>query len=187
MTPENQKKLYRREIEEAIETLKNLRKDIFYNVPKLSWWLLHYEELYHYAFDNRHNGSCFEGMGCSCSWNNPESRFSDIYSALKEIVDLYHYEKYFKSELETLKNIRNDYPALMQWLKKNEKQGSEDFLLFWIEEWHNPEEASVNPIILNWSDLEIKFNAEEWKYTIEFLEEFNAIYWTSDACPPISI
>ncbi len=172
--------LYLREIEEAIEVLDGLNKDGFYNVPKITWWILKYENLYDYSYNHRHVNSCFDGMSCCCTDKNPESKFSSLYSSLEEVVDLYKHEKYFWEELGVLENVRDDPPALMQWLKKNEKLGTEDYLLFWID-WLE-EEDIVNPLIPHWQD-EFKFKTEEWKNTIRFCEVFNEIYWTSDACP----
>ena len=182
MTPQEEKQLNRREIEEARELLRSFQKDGFYTVPKITWWLLHYEELYKYSYENRHTGSCIEGMGCACSWDAPESLFSSLHSALQEVVDLHQYEDYFREELAVLENVREDHPALMQWLKKNEKLGTEDFFLFWTE-WLEDEDNIVEPWIHKEQNLGIKFRAGEWKYTIEFLVEFNEIYWDSDACP----
>lgn len=181
MTTQEEKSLNRREIEEAIELLQSLEKDGFYNVPKIIWWLLRYEELYNYAFLHRHDGSCIEGMGCGCVWDQPESRFSALYPALQEVVDLHQYEDYFKKEMEVFEQVRDDHPALMQWLKRNEQLGTEEFILFWIE-WLE-EEGVVDPYITQWKGLGFKFKAEEWQHTIKFLKVFNEIYWDSDACP----
>ena len=172
--------LFLREIEEAFQVLQGLEKDGFYNVPKITWWILKYEELYDYSYNHRHINSCFEGMGCCCTDKNPEMKFSSLYSSLKEVIDLHSHEKYFKEELSVFEKIRNDHPALMQWLKKNETLGSWDFLLFWLE-WLEEKDV-VNPFITDWPD-EFRFKAEEWKNTIKFCEVFNEIYWKSDACP----
>ncbi len=176
--------IYRREIEAALEELRNLKKDGFYSVPKITWWALHYEELSSYSYKNRHTDSCFEGMSCSCSLDSPESRFSDLHSELKEIIDLYQYEDYFKEELEVLQQVREDHSALMRWLKKNEKLGTEDFILFWTE-WHEEELNILKPFILDWQDLKIKFKGEEWKNSIRFCEVFNELYYDPDACQEI--
>ena len=179
-----EQQLNRREIEEAREIFLSLKKDDFYTVPKVAWWLLHYEELYKYSFQYRHTGSCVEEMGCACSWDGPENLFSNLHSALQEVVDLHQYEDYFRKELEVLENVREDYPGLMQWLKKNEKLGTEDFFLFWTE-WLEDDDKIVAPWIMKEQELGIKFKAEEWRNTIKFLEEFNEIFWDSDACPSL--
>src|SRR5690606_26437321 len=107
---------------------------------------------------------------------------SDLHSELKEIVGLHQYEEYFREELEVLENVRDDHPALMQWLKKNEQLGADDFLIFWTE-WLDEDDTIVKPWIMKEKDLGIKFRPEEWKNTIKFIEEFNEIYWNSEACP----
>lgn len=178
------RKLYLREIEEAFEVFKGLKKDDFYNIPKITWWILKYEELYEYSHNHRHVGSCIDGMGCACCWDAPESRFSSLYSSLQDVVELYKHEKYFKEENVIFDQVKDDHPALMQWLKKNEALGSEEFLLFWME-WYREDRNDVRPYIMSWPIHDIQFKGEEWKNTIRFCEVFNELYWTSDVCPRI--
>lgn len=173
--------LYLREIEEAFEELQTLEKDGFYNVPKITWWVLKYEDLYEYAYAHRHVGSCIDGMGCGCCEDVPESRFSWLYSGLQEIVDLHQHENYFREELATFENVQHDHPALIQWLKKNEKLGTEDFLTFWLE-WLDEENKLVSPFLIGVLDWEFKFRVKEWENTIRFCEVFNELYWNSEVC-----
>ena len=184
MTPQDQKLPYHQEIEEAIEALQNLAKNGFHNVAQIAWWLLRYEELYTYSYDHRHDESCVEGMGCGCASQTPESKFSDLYPALEEIADLHRYEMYFQKEMEVFEQVRDDQSGLMQWLKKNEKLGTENFFLFWTE-WLEEEDQIVTPFLFNWQHLNMKFESREWQHTVNFLEIFNDVYWTSEACPSI--
>lgn len=174
-------KIYRREIQEAFELLGSLEKDGLFNVPKINWWILKYEELNEYSWNHRHTGSCIEGMGCSCSSNSPESKLSSLYSDLREVVVLHNYEKYFEEQLSVFRYVKDDYPALMQWLKKNEILGSEKFLLFWLE-WYVEDSNLVIPFIPEWKNNDFKFKAEEWKNSIKFCKLFNELYWTSGLC-----
>ncbi|AVR44786.1 hypothetical protein C7S20_05620 [Christiangramia fulva] len=174
---------YLKEIEKAFEVLSRLKKNKFYSVAKITWWILRYEDLYDYSYSHRHVNSCIDGMGCCCTDKNPEMKFSSRYSSLKEIVDLHRHEKYFREELKVFESVKNDYPALMQWLKKNETLGAEDFLLFWIEEWYSEEKHLITPYKFNLQDLDVKFKAEEWENTIKFCEVFNERYWNSGLCP----
>ncbi|WP_029036958.1 hypothetical protein [Salinimicrobium xinjiangense] len=103
--------LYLREIEEAFELFESLKKDGFYNVPKITWWILKYEELYEYSHDHRHVGSCIDGMGCECCWDAPESRLSSLYSSLEDVVELYEHEKYFKEENAIFEQVKDDPPG----------------------------------------------------------------------------
>ena len=66
----------------------------------------------------------------------------------------------------------------MQWLRQNEKLGIEDFLIFWIE-WLG-EDGIVDPYISEWKGLKIRFRAKEFENTINFLEQFNDLYWKSE-------
>ncbi|MCG9971149.1 hypothetical protein [Christiangramia crocea] len=172
--------LYLKEIEEAFEVLEGLKKKGFYDVPKITWWILKYEELYHYSYNQRHVNSCYEGMGCCCTNKSPEMRFSSLYTSLEKIVDLYSHERYFEGEIKAFEQLNDNHQSLMRWLKKNEYLGSEEFLLFWLE-WLDEKKEVVNPYIMNWQD-EFIFKAEDWKNTISFCKAFNSIYWTSDIC-----
>lgn len=185
MTLSEEKRLNRQEIKEAWELLQSFKKDGFYTVPKITWWVLNYKELATYTYEKRHEDSCYEGLSCPCSWDSPENRFHTLYATLQEVVDFHQYENYFGEELEVLDKVRDDYRALMQWLKKNEKLGAEDFLLFWID-WVDEEKTRVDPLITSEKDLGIKFQTEEWKNTIRFLEEFNELYWESEVCTKIN-
>ena len=176
MTPNQELILNRKEIDQALKNLKSLKKDEFMNIPKLTGWVLNYEELYQYCDKNRYKGSCYEGMTCPCISNNPENRFNFLYPSLQEIIELHKYEDYFKQEMAVLENVRDDYPALMQWLKKNEKLGTEDFILFWIE-WLEEDHSYVKPFIPELEKHDIRFKAEEWKNTIRFCEVFNDLYY----------
>ncbi|WP_037320631.1 hypothetical protein [Salegentibacter sp. Hel_I_6] len=169
------KQIYFREIKDALLELENLEKDGFYNIPKITWWILTFEDLAQYCRENWMNDSCFGDLPCSCVLDSPESKFKDLHSSLNEVIQLHEYESYFAKEVATLENVRNDHPALMQWLKKNEKLGTEDFFLFWIE-WYEDELEKVKPFVLNKQGLDIKFKAGEWQNTINFLEAFNEFY-----------
>ena len=179
-SPDPLNKIYLGEIEEAIEHLVLLKKDGFLSIPHLHWWLRTYKELYQYCKANWKNGSCFGELPDSYNLKGELSRFNDLYSALEKITDLYKYEKILKEEIRMLPTVLNDHPALIEWLKKNEKLGTDDFLMFWTE-WLE-EDNTLKPFILGWRKLNLKFKAEEWKHTINFLEEFNELYWDSDVC-----
>lgn len=168
--------IYLKDIEQAFEALKDLKKDGFYSIPKITWWTLKYEDLYEYSSNHRHVNSCIEGMGCCCTDNNPEMKFSSLYSSLEEVVDLHRHEKYFEEEIKTFNSINEDAQRLIEWIRKNETLGSWNYLLFWLE-WVEEEKSIVNPYIINWQD-EFIFKVEEWKNTIAFCKIFNEIYWT---------
>jgi len=104
----------------------------------------------------------------------------DFYEDLEEVTELHKKENYFKEQMEKLEVVRDDYPALMQWLQQNEKLGTEDFIIFWVE-WLE-EDDIVNPGINIFPNVEVKILAKEFGSTIQFLEVFNELYWASGLC-----
>ncbi|MDX1718715.1 MAG: hypothetical protein R3353_01015 [Salegentibacter mishustinae] len=170
------KEITRKEIKDALLELENLEKDGFYNIPNITWWMLSFEDLAQYCRENWMNDSCFGDLPYSCVLDSPENKFRGLHEDLKEVIELHEYESYFKKELVELKVVRDDYPALMQWLKKNEKLGTEDFILFWIE-WLEEDHSYVKPFIPELEKHDIRFKAEEWENTIRFCEVFNELYY----------
>lgn len=168
--------IYLKDIEDSFEVLKDLKIDGFYSIPKMKRWILKYEDLYEYSYNHRHVNSCIEGMGCCGTGKTLENKFNSLYSSLKEVIDLHRNENYFEEEINTFESLNDDYPGIIEWIKKNETLGSWDYLLFWLE-WVEEEKGIVNPFIINWQD-EFIFKAEEWKNTIVFCKIFNEIYWT---------
>ena len=160
---------YHEEIDNAIQDLIHLEKNGFFSVPRVSWWNLKYKNLAEYCFHYRHTDSCIEGMGCGCAWNSPESTFHGLFSSLDEILDLFMNEKYLSQELNSFQTVKDHEISLNQWLLKNSKLGTEDFMEFWID-WYEEEENVIKLFIVNWHELEIKFQGEEWQSTIDFLK-----------------
>lgn len=172
--PHPQRDDFHVEIDIAILELIQLEQEGFYNIPRISWWNLKYQNLHEYCYKYRHTDSCHEDMGCGCSSNSPENTFQGLYSCLDEVLDLYMHEKYFEQELERFEYIKGNDTLINQWLLKNSKLGNEDFILFWIE-WYDEDENCVKPFICNWDELGIKFKNTEWISTIKFLELYNEL------------
>jgi hypothetical protein len=164
---------YHIKIDRALNELIHLEVDGLYSIAKISWWVMKYEELSIYSYNYRHTDSCLKDMSCGCAWKSYESKFTDLYSNLEDILDLHKYEKYFEAELETFKGLQTD-TSKISWYRKNEKFGNEKFILFWIE-WIDEEYNLVDPAINNWENLNIIFSGKEWKHSIKFLQIFNEI------------
>ena len=73
------------------------------------------------------NDSCFSNLSCSFVLNSPEKKFNYLHTSLSRIIELHEYEKYFQEELSILEKVKEEHQTLMQWLKKNEKSGTDDF------------------------------------------------------------
>ncbi|WP_300435912.1 hypothetical protein [Christiangramia sp.] len=167
-------------INSAIEELKSLQISDGISMAKINWWLLKHDKLYSYCKENWNNASCFEELPCFHTLNSVENKFLDFYKSLEEVAEMHKKETYFQDQLELLKKVESDSPALMQWLKKNEKLGTEDFFTFWSE-WLQ-EHNSIEPFLPQFEDVKVKLDPKEFEFTVRFLEEFDRLYWTSDIC-----
>lgn len=167
-------------INTSITELKSLRTNEIYSIARINWWLLKYYELYKYCKENWNNCSCFGELPCSHTMGSDMDKFRDFYESLEEVADLHKKEPYFQEQMQVFDKIRDESLAHMKWLLQNEKLGVEDFLIFWIE-WLEEEDV-VNPGINLFTNIEVKFSAKEFESTIQFLEVFNELYWTSGLC-----
>ena len=115
--------------------------------------------------------------------SSDESKFNDLYKILEDIAEMHKKELYISAQLDILKKVETDSPALMQWLKKNEKFGTEDFFTFWTE-W-SQEDNTIEPFLPQFEGVKITLDPKEFEFTISFLKEFDSQYWTSDICPQL--
>tara|TARA_R100000935_G_scaffold10692_1_gene21351 strand:- start:1822 stop:2340 length:519 start_codon:yes stop_codon:yes gene_type:complete len=165
-------------IQSSITEFRDLAKKKSYTIAKINWWLLKYYDLYKYCKDNWNTCSCFRELPCSHTMGSEENKFVDFYKSLEKVADLHKKEPYFLEQLQLFEKVRDDPSALIKWLLHNEKLGAEDFLIFWIE-WME-EEDLVNPGINFFPNIEVKILVKEFESTIQFMEVFNELYWTSD-------
>jgi hypothetical protein len=168
------------EIQFSLEELKNLREDRIHNMSMINWWLLKYYNLYKYCRENWNKGSCFGELACSHTMGSELDKFRNFYESLDDVTELHKKEPYLYGQMKVYEEVQHDSLALNKWLLQNEKYGTEDFLIFWIE-WLE-EDDIVNPNISYFSNVEVKVLAKEFKSTIQFLEIFNDLYWTSEIC-----
>jgi len=162
-------------IDIAVKELNNLGTNSFHNIPRINWWLLKYESMYSYSKAYRNKNSCISGLPSVHYPDYPENKFCDLYEGLDNITRLHKYEGWLIQALKEI-HIQNNPILIQKWLTKYEKLGSDYLFEFWTE-WYDEEENCIEPFILNWKHLKIKFQKEEWKNTIEFLEIFNEYYW----------
>lgn len=167
-------------IQTSITELRDLAEDGVHSINKINWWLLKHYELYKCCKENWNNCSCFGELPCSHTMGSDEDKFRDFYKSLEEIADMHKKETYFREQMQVFEKVRDDAPELTKWLLQNEKLGVEDFLIFWIE-WLE-EDNLVNPNIKKFPNIEVKISAKEFESTIQFMEVFNELYWTSGLC-----
>ncbi|WP_418510382.1 hypothetical protein [Corallibacter sp.] len=90
----------------------------------------------------------------------PNEKFLKIYDSLNKITDLHKQESYFKQEMAIYKSLKNDSEKVKEWLAKNEYLGAEKYFMFSLE-----------------NDGGINVDRKDFKYTIQFKETFDSIYW----------
>jgi hypothetical protein len=90
----------------------------------------------------------------------PNEKFLKIYDTLNKIADFHKQENYFKQEMAIYKDIKSQPEKVKEWLAKNEYLGAEKYFMFSLE-----------------NDSGINVNNEDFKYTFQFKEIFDDIYW----------
>ncbi|MCB0476312.1 MAG: hypothetical protein KDC69_11595, partial [Flavobacteriaceae bacterium] len=87
-------------------------------------------------------------------------KFLEIYDSLNKITDFHKQENYFKQEKAIYKSLKNDPEKVKGWLAKNEHFGANEYLMFSLE-----------------NDGGISVDRNDFRYTIEFINIFNNLYW----------
>jgi len=171
---------------EAYKQLLGLIIDNIYHIPKIEWWLLKNETLYvqiKRINDSKHLYEIDDSIvRLPNNIGNPTSdeKFIDVYESLDVLTKLHRNEKYFKQEMAIYDRIKNEPQKVKQWLKKNEKLGTEDYVTFLIDYLDydpNDNEYHLNVFFLKDDKLEVYVDREDFKHTIEFIETFNDHYW----------
>jgi len=173
----------------AIQEFKFYSTENIYSIDQIKYWLEQHVDLYEYAKLNWNKGSCFGDLPCSHTLNNDLSKFIDFYEPLKELVDKHEYESYFWLELEDYKQIKDNHSKLKEWVKRNERLGASEFILFFLDyldyidysETETPYHLKV--FILNFTEFDVYVDRKCFINTIAFLEVFNKLYWEDEILP----
>jgi hypothetical protein len=171
---------------EKIEGLKSLSNDSIFKISKIEWWLLKHETLYKQTKKINDYKNLYEindrivrlpdNIGNSTS----DEKFIDVYESLDVLTKLHRNEDYLKQEMAIYNMIKDEPLKVKHWLKKNEKLGAEDYVTFLIDYLDydpNDNEYHLKVFFLKNDKLEVYVDRQDFKYTIEFLEVFNALYW----------
>ncbi len=109
-----------------------------------------------------------------------DEKFLNLYKELDKISKFQLKEDYFKQEMAIYKEIKSYPQKVKQWVKKNEKLGSKDYACFLIDYLDYDTDDKVyhlSVFFLEDDELEVFVDRDDFKYTIEFLEIFNELYW----------
>lgn len=170
----------------CLNELKTLSSDSLFSIDKIEWWLLKHEKFY--VKSKQHNLSEYlykiDGKEVRLPDNigNPtdEEKFIDVYESLDNLSKFHRNEEYFKQEMAIYKELKNEPQKVKQWLKKNEKLGFDDYVCFltdYLDYDTDDKVYHLSIFFLNNEEFEVYVDRDDFKYTIEFLEIFNGLYW----------
>ena len=171
---------------DKIEELKSLSNDSIFSIDKIEWWLLKHETFYKQTKrinDSKHLYEIDDRIvRLPDNIGNPsdEEKFIDVYESLNNLSQLHRNESYFKQEMAIYDRIKNKPQKVKQWLKKNEKLGTEDYVTFlidYLDYLGGDNEYHLNVFFLKNDNLDFYVDREDFKYTIRFLETFTELYW----------
>lgn len=151
-------------------------------------WLL--EKQKHYFFCKENNieiNSCFHEMGCACSMNSEEAKFSFLYEELSKISEMHKLESYAKDELNTYEVIKVNNSEIKDWLIKNEKIASEELACFLIDYLDYSENDKEIYHLLAYRNVEHKIEIfiqrNDFKNLIAFKQLFDELYYIKKMYP----
>lgn len=155
-------------------------------MPQIEWWLLKHHDKYRQIHEIESKKFWFsidgENVRLPPSFNKPSrnEKFLNIYDTLNRLSNYHRNENYFKQEIAIYKEINDKPEKVNQWLLKNEKLGSQDYVSFLLDYLDYDTEDHVhhlNIFFLEDKDLKVFVEREDFKFTIEFLEIFDELYW----------
>jgi hypothetical protein len=173
-------------IAQAFFEIEKLKVDFLLSMPKIEWWLLKYSDQYKKITKKESNEHLFQLDDCKMVslppfWEKTENQtFLDLYSALNELSNFHRFENYFKQQMSELRSIKSSKIGLKKWLLHNEKLGTEKFACFLIDYLDYDEDDKIehlNIFVDSAKELNIYVDKADFKNTVDFLENFNELYW----------
>jgi hypothetical protein len=166
-----------------LRELMALKENDILSMDKINWWLLKYYSDYKNTKGIEQNKFLYNVDSITMrlpdkSHKNIDEIFIDTYEALDRLAFLHKNEDYFGMELEVFADVKNSEKGLKQWLKCNQTLGSEIYACFIIDYLDYSEDSfHLNIFIPSNKEYEIYIDGNEFKYTVQFLEIFNGLYW----------
>jgi hypothetical protein len=168
-------------LNDSIVELENLSENSIYKRDKIEWWLLKYDEVYKYYYNDKETRSKMKiTYRADASSHRKESIdllnkinvFLDTYEVLDKVSEFYRNELYFKDEVVFYKSIKDDIKEQNSWLEIHELGKVNKYDEF-ISLFQNTSKSSgyefeiLYPFSL---PLKIRLDESEFKYTLKFLE-----------------
>lgn len=158
------------------------------SISQIDRWIYNNQINYKYCKEiNLKINSCFHDMGCACSMNSEEEKFSFLYEELSKISETHKLESYAKEELKTYEVIKGNNTEIKNWLIKNEKFASEElacFLIDYLDYSENEEEIYHLSAYRNVEQkFEIFIQRNDFKNLIRYKELFDELYYIKKIYP----
>ena len=175
-----------------LKEFKQLNASNVFSIHKIEWWLLKYSEVYkkeYNCFYSQHLSELEDGSTVRLppfGKKSEQEKFLDLYKALDNISQFHRNEKYFEQEVITYLKIKESKTELIAWALKNEELGANKYVCFLLDYLDYDEDEKVNHLsvfVPSLKDLDIFVDRQDFKFTIEFLEIFNEIYWVQEFLP----
>lgn len=189
-----------------MEPLLNFNKKNVFSILEINLWLNSNWSKYKDLIDEWKCPKCptDKGLPCICVEPDDEWKFFKLYEALDELLKKHKKEKYFEQEMVEYYDIQYSEIDLKIWTAKNEKLGVEDYSNFEFDylDYECKNDGTKHLRVANSelylmvtnvlrkqlgrnetkskSDYEIYVNRNDFKYTLEFLEIFNDLFWSQE-------
>ena len=156
---------------------------------KIEWWLLKYSDEFKKIENAEKNNHLFKlddgsiiNLPPLCE-KNENQYFLDLYNALNELSILHRYETHFKGQMTEFKKLQSSKVGINKWLLQNEKLGTEKFVCFLIDYLDYDEADKVEHLkifVHSLTEIDIYVDIADFRNTVDFLENFNKLYWTEE-------
>lgn len=171
---------------------QELHQKNIYSIKKIEWWLLKYSDAqkeWHNFIYNQHIFELKDGSTVrlpSFGKKSDQEIFLDLYKALDTISQFHRNEKYFEQEITTYHQIKKTKSDLKSWVSKNEDLGANEYSCFLLDYLDYDEDEKVEHLSLfihSMKEADIFVDRQDFRYTIEFLEIFNDLFWVQEILP----
>lgn len=157
-----------------------------YSVEYINAWLNNYSEKYKKEHDFFYKQYLYKLKDGSVVRLPPsdkiteQEKFFDLYEALDTVSKFHRDEEYFKKQIVLYNSIRESPSLLKGWITKNQEFGTNKYITFLIDYLDYDEHEKIkdlNIYVPSLKNVDIYVARQEFKYTIEFIETFNELYW----------
>lgn len=170
----------------AVTEFKNLLNNHLTTISKIEWWLLKYSGEYNRTDrleSSKHLNIEKDGTIVRLPPTlepNENDKFLCLFRALNKLTVFHKNEDYFRTQMTKYHKIKSSKSELGEWLIENKIFGADKYVCFLIDYLdydENDNEIHLSVFVHSATELNIFAERADFKYTIEFLETFNELYW----------